>query len=94
MYIHMYNVPVFASQAPEEDYFSVHIRIVGDWTEEVARQMGVGRGDFQQSWELPRIAIDGPFGTASEVSGEYYCLYMYYSMYMYIYSHAFPSFFT
>lgn len=56
-------------QAPEEDYFSVHIRIVGDWTEEVARQMGIGRGDFQQSWELPRIAIDGPFGTASEVSG-------------------------
>ena len=31
--------------------------------------MGVGREDFQQSWELPRIAIDGPFGTASEVSG-------------------------
>ena len=30
--------------------------------------MGVGRGDFQQSWELPRISIDGPFGTASEVS--------------------------
>ena len=58
------------SQAPEEDYFSLHIRIVGDWTEEVARQMGVGRGDFQQSWELPRIAIDGPFGTASEVSLE------------------------
>ena len=34
----------------------------------MARQMGAGRGDFQQSWELPRIAIDGPFGTASEVS--------------------------
>ena len=45
----------------------MHIRIMGDWTDEVARQMGVGRGDFQQSWELPKIAIDGPFGTASEV---------------------------
>ena len=56
-------------QAPEEDYFSLHIRIVGDWTEEVGRQLGIGRDDFQQSWELPRIAIDGPFGTASEVSG-------------------------
>ena len=41
-------------QAPEEDYFSVHIRIVGDWTAEVARQMGAGRGEFQQSWELPK----------------------------------------
>ena len=48
MYIHV-NM-----QAPEEDYFSVHIRVLGDWTEEVARQMGVGRQDFTQAWELPK----------------------------------------
>ncbi|CAI8022398.1 Cytochrome b-245 heavy chain, partial [Geodia barretti] len=58
--------PFTLTSAPEEDYFSLHIRIVGDWTEEVGRQLGIGRDDFQQSWELPRIAIDGPFGTASE----------------------------
>ena len=44
-------------QAPEEDYFSVHIRILGDWTAEVARQMGAGRTDFQQSWELPKYVL-------------------------------------
>ncbi|XP_064404880.1 cytochrome b-245 heavy chain-like [Halichondria panicea] len=58
--------PFTLTSAPEEDYFSVHIRIVGDWTEKVAKQLGVGRGDFQQAWELPTISVDGPFGTASE----------------------------
>ena len=53
----------------------MHIRIMGDWTDEVARQMGVGRGDFQQSWELPKIAIDGPFGTASEVRRNVSCFF-------------------
>ena len=42
------------AQAPEEDYFSVHIRIVGDWSADVARLMGAGQGEFQQSWELPK----------------------------------------
>ena len=41
-------------QAPEEDYFSVHIRVVGDWTQKLAAQLGVGRQDFQQAWELPK----------------------------------------
>ena len=27
----------------------------------------MGRGDTTQTWQLPSIAIDGPFGTASEV---------------------------
>ena len=40
-------------QAPEEDYFSAHIRVVGDWTEEVARQFGSGGDGFKQSFELP-----------------------------------------
>ena len=42
-------------QAPEEDYFSVHIRVVGDWTEKLMEQMGAGKsGQQQQSWELPK----------------------------------------
>uniref|UniRef100_A0A665W0W6 NADPH oxidase 2 n=1 Tax=Echeneis naucrates TaxID=173247 RepID=A0A665W0W6_ECHNA len=39
--------PFTLTSAPEEDYFSAHIRIVGDWTQAL-------------------VAIDGPFGTASE----------------------------
>uniref|UniRef100_A0A672N613 Cytochrome b-245 heavy chain-like n=1 Tax=Sinocyclocheilus grahami TaxID=75366 RepID=A0A672N613_SINGR len=38
--------PFTMTSAPEEDFFSVHIRSVGDWTE--------------------KMAVDGPFGTASE----------------------------
>uniref|UniRef100_A0A8C2D6L5 NADPH oxidase 1 n=1 Tax=Cyprinus carpio TaxID=7962 RepID=A0A8C2D6L5_CYPCA len=38
--------PFTMTSAPEEDFFSVHIRLVGDWTE--------------------KMAVDGPFGTASE----------------------------
>jgi len=46
---------IFFFQAPEEDYFSVHIRVVGDWTEKLMEQMGVGKnGQQQQSWELPK----------------------------------------
>ena len=58
--------PFTLTSAPEEDYFSVHIRIVGDWTQRVADNLGIGSGEFQQSWQLPKIFIDGPFGTASE----------------------------
>uniref|UniRef100_A0A8C8FVH3 FAD-binding FR-type domain-containing protein n=1 Tax=Oncorhynchus tshawytscha TaxID=74940 RepID=A0A8C8FVH3_ONCTS len=45
--------PFTMTSAPEEDFFSVHIRSVGDWTQKlisIVEQMGV----------------DGPFGTASE----------------------------
>ncbi|KAL5457609.1 hypothetical protein EMCRGX_G034884 [Ephydatia muelleri] len=58
--------PFTLTSSPEEDYFSVHIRIVGDWSEELSKQLGSGRDGFKQSWELPLITIDGPFGTASE----------------------------
>lgn len=69
--------------APEEDYISVHIRVVGDFTEALAKAMGC---DFEKGKEetpaggkvvgtnvnppvnrlLPRVMVDGPFGTASE----------------------------
>ena len=58
--------PFTMTSAPEEDSFSVHIRIVGDWTAKVARKIGIGSSDFKQSWQLPKIFVDGPFGTASE----------------------------
>uniref|UniRef100_A0A8C3J6B4 NADPH oxidase 1 n=1 Tax=Calidris pygmaea TaxID=425635 RepID=A0A8C3J6B4_9CHAR len=49
--------PFTLTSAPEEDFFSIHIRAAGDWTERLI-------DTFQQ--EMPRIEVDGPFGTASE----------------------------
>ncbi|NXA32559.1 NOX1 oxidase, partial [Eudromia elegans] len=52
--------PFTLTSAPEEDFFSIHIRAAGDWTE------GVIDAFQQQKAETPRIEVDGPFGTASE----------------------------
>ena len=71
----------FLSSAPEEDYISVHIRVVGDFTGALAKAVGC---DFESTGTkpggkvlgtaanpplnrvLPRVMVDGPFGSASE----------------------------
>ncbi|XP_054642771.1 cytochrome b-245 heavy chain isoform X1 [Dunckerocampus dactyliophorus] len=58
--------PFTMTSAPEEDYFSVHIRIVGDWTQALYEACGGDKTEPQEAWKLPKVAIDGPFGTASE----------------------------
>ncbi|XP_062511331.1 uncharacterized protein LOC134187231 [Corticium candelabrum] len=59
--------PFTLTSSPEEDYFSVHIRSLGDWTEKVAKRCGVGvDAGFQHAFQMPKILIDGPFGTCSE----------------------------
>ncbi|KAM9172563.1 NADPH oxidase 2 [Pangshura tecta] len=58
--------PFTLTSAPEEDYFSIHIRIVGDWTEGLSSACGCDKQEFQEAWKLPKILVDGPFGTASE----------------------------
>ncbi|XP_058297517.1 cytochrome b-245 heavy chain isoform X2 [Hylobates moloch] len=58
--------PFTLTSAPEEDFFSIHIRIVGDWTEGLFNACGCDKQKFQDAWKLPKIAVDGPFGTASE----------------------------
>uniref|UniRef100_A0ABM5FY60 NADPH oxidase 2 n=1 Tax=Pogona vitticeps TaxID=103695 RepID=A0ABM5FY60_9SAUR len=58
--------PFTLTSAPEEDYFSIHIRVVGDWTEGLYQVCGCDKQEFQDAWKLPKIAVDGPFGTASE----------------------------
>uniref|UniRef100_A0A7N5ZTB6 FAD-binding FR-type domain-containing protein n=1 Tax=Anabas testudineus TaxID=64144 RepID=A0A7N5ZTB6_ANATE len=58
--------PFTLTSAPEEDYFSAHIRIVGDWTQELYEACGGDKTEPQEAWNLPKVAIDGPFGTASE----------------------------
>ncbi|XP_036381059.1 cytochrome b-245 heavy chain-like isoform X1 [Megalops cyprinoides] len=54
--------PFTMTSAPEEDFFSVHIRSVGDWTQkliDILEQLPEGA-------QGPKMAVDGPFGTASE----------------------------
>ena len=81
--------PFTLTSAPEEDYISVHIRIVGDFTRELARVCGCdfekkGKGDTPVTGKLigtdtapplnkalPRVMVDGPFGSASEDFSKY-----------------------
>lgn len=80
--------PFTLTSAPEEDYISIHMRVVGDFTREVATALGcefskkdgggkdaskvVGVDDQNAEVDpalrrvLPRVYIDGPFGSASE----------------------------
>jgi hypothetical protein len=44
-------------QAPEDDFFSVHIRRAGDWTEALAKACYVDEGEFQSSRKLPRLTV-------------------------------------
>jgi len=80
--------PFTLTSAPEEDYISVHIRVVGDFTTDLAKAVGCDfpadgvkepKGDIPAGGKvvgtntnhprvanLPRVMIDGPFGSASE----------------------------
>ncbi|KAG8879674.1 hypothetical protein FRB97_001524 [Tulasnella sp. 331] len=78
--------PFTLTSAPEEDYISVHIRIVGDFTSALAKSLGCNfdekpkKGDLAIDGPkvigtaanpplnrvLPRVMVDGPFGSASE----------------------------
>ena len=77
-------MPDRACSAPEEDYISVHIRVVGDFTGALAKAVGCdferkGKGEKDAGGKvvgtaanppvnrvLPRVMVDGPFGSASE----------------------------
>ncbi|EIN14526.1 NADPH oxidase B [Punctularia strigosozonata HHB-11173 SS5] len=77
--------PFTLTSAPEEDYISVHIRVVGDFTSALAKAVGCdfeskGKGEKVEpggkvigtatnppvNRVLPRVMVDGPFGSASE----------------------------
>ncbi|KAF2827646.1 hypothetical protein CC86DRAFT_214438 [Ophiobolus disseminans] len=73
--------PFTLTSAPEEDYISIHMRMVGDFTRSVGKALGCNldkkaggeKGEKGGSSEeialrqiLPRVYIDGPFGSASE----------------------------
>ncbi|XP_056328102.1 NADPH oxidase 1 [Danio aesculapii] len=54
--------PFTLTSAPEEDFFSVHIRSVGDWTEKLLKMVE----KLPEGGQGPKMGVDGPFGTASE----------------------------
>ncbi|GCB77943.1 hypothetical protein scyTo_0016768 [Scyliorhinus torazame] len=58
--------PFTLTSSPEEDHFSIHVRRMGDWTDSLFKVCGGDQMEFQEAWKLPSIAVDGPFGTASE----------------------------
>ncbi|KAI8599255.1 FAD-binding domain-containing protein [Dissophora ornata] len=69
--------PFTLTNAPEEDYLSVHIRVIGDFTKALSQKLGCdveGAGEWEENLGdrnglvtvLPRVMIDGPFGAASE----------------------------
>lgn len=46
--------PFTLTSAPEEDYFSAHIRIVGDWTEALYEACVGDKTQPQEAWKLPK----------------------------------------
>ncbi|XP_021756720.1 respiratory burst oxidase homolog protein E-like [Chenopodium quinoa] len=71
--------PFSITSAPGDNFLSVHIRIVGDWTRELKRVLtegqmpvsSIGRlkfgeeGHIRQSG-LPRLHVDGPYGAPAQ----------------------------
>ncbi|KAF7297409.1 FAD-binding FR-type domain-containing protein [Mycena indigotica] len=68
--------PFTLTSAPQEDYISVHIRVEGDFTTALAKAVGCNFDKKDKdaatvvtpalNRPLPRIMVDGPFGTCSE----------------------------
>uniref|UniRef100_X2ATU6 FAD-binding FR-type domain-containing protein n=1 Tax=Capitella teleta TaxID=283909 RepID=X2ATU6_CAPTE len=58
--------PFTLTSSPQEDFFSVHVRIAGDWTAKLAELCCHDEYQVHDSSTLPKISVDGPFGTCSE----------------------------
>lgn len=55
--------PFTITSSPHEDFISIHISVVGDWTTRFAKRVGWADESVIQ---LPYIMVDGGFGSASE----------------------------
>ncbi|MED6156476.1 hypothetical protein PIB30_014695 [Stylosanthes scabra] len=70
--------PFSITSAPDDDFLSVHIRQLGDWTQElkrvfseaceppVAGKSGLLRADETTKKSLPKLKIDGPYGAPAQ----------------------------
>ncbi|KAK6158294.1 hypothetical protein DH2020_005608 [Rehmannia glutinosa] len=70
--------PFSITSAPDDDFLSIHIRQLGDWTHElkrvfaeaceapVAGKSGLLRADETTKKSLPKLLIDGPYGAPAQ----------------------------
>lgn len=70
--------PFSITSAPSDDYVSVHIRTLGDWTRELKRvfseaceppagdKSGLLRADATTKKSLPKLLVDGPYGAPAQ----------------------------
>ncbi|XP_016461963.1 respiratory burst oxidase homolog protein E-like [Nicotiana tabacum] len=71
--------PFSITSAPGDDYLSVHIRTIGDWTSELKNVFTednssacvIGRAKFKEFEDvdqrsLPRLLVDGPYGAPAQ----------------------------
>ncbi|KAK9055567.1 hypothetical protein SSX86_026651 [Deinandra increscens subsp. villosa] len=71
--------PFSLTSSPGDDYLSVHIRTVGDWTQELKQVLTnengssctIGRAKFKKLGEvdskgLPKLRLDGPYGAPAQ----------------------------
>lgn len=70
--------PFSITSAPGDDYLSIHIRQLGDWTQELKRvfseaceppmagKSGLLRADETTKRSLPKLLIDGPYGAPAQ----------------------------
>ncbi|XP_042478306.1 respiratory burst oxidase homolog protein E [Macadamia integrifolia] len=72
--------PFSITSAPDDDYISVHIRSVGDWTQELKRVFtetcgstasAIGRAKFgvvgmTDKKGIPKLFVDGPYGAPAQ----------------------------
>ncbi|KAL1551957.1 respiratory burst oxidase protein A-like [Salvia divinorum] len=70
--------PFSITSAPDDDYLSIHIRQLGDWTQELKRvfaeacepplsgKSGLLRADESTKKSLPKLLIDGPYGAPAQ----------------------------
>ncbi|XP_072992801.1 respiratory burst oxidase homolog protein A-like [Typha latifolia] len=70
--------PFSITSAPGDDYLSIHIRQLGDWTSELKRvfaeacelpvggKSGLLRADETTKKSLPKLLIDGPYGAPAQ----------------------------
>jgi NADPH oxidase len=71
--------PFTITSAPEDGFVSVHINVVGDWTQKVAEVFGIrqklGSDEFgsliEQPAKMPNILIDGPYGAPCQDFSKY-----------------------
>uniref|UniRef100_A0A0A0KZQ2 FAD-binding FR-type domain-containing protein n=1 Tax=Cucumis sativus TaxID=3659 RepID=A0A0A0KZQ2_CUCSA len=70
--------PFSITSAPGDDYLSIHVRQLGDWTQELKRvfsevcepsvpgKSGLLRADETTTKSLPKLSIDGPYGAPAQ----------------------------